>query len=154
MVFERGRVVQGGADVPFRARRFFFRVVSSGAAALLLLQQFGVYGEWTPVTILMHGQGMRIPWLMRAWPTMAVGIGSMVVADLAWSLVWIGCSCDDVSFEKCLYTLKGDHNQEAKNAVGIGTILERPRARSSPPFRIHDGCEKLHAERSANHGYG
>ena len=41
------------------------------------------------------------------------------------STVWIGCSCDDVSFEKCLYNLqKIAHKQEAKNAEDIGTILE------------------------------
>ena len=38
------------------------------------------------MTILMHGQAVRIPWLMRAWLAMAVGIGRMVVKDLAWSL--------------------------------------------------------------------
>ena len=32
------------------------------------------------------------------------------------STVWIGCSCDDVSFEKCLHTLRRAHKQ-AKNAA-------------------------------------
>ena len=59
-------------------------------------------------------------------------------------------SCDDVSVEWCLYTLRRAHKQETKNAASIGTILERPRARSSPQlFRTHDVLLKTSWENGA-----
>ena len=66
MVFASGKIVQGGADVPLRAGHYFFvhGVVSSSL------------WQWAASVVFL--------W-MRAWPTMAVGIGRIVVMDLAWS---------------------------------------------------------------------
>ena len=59
------------------------------------------------------------------------------VLPLLFSTVCIGCSCDDTSLGKCLYSLKRVHKQ-SEDAEGIGTILEGSQARSSLLFRVHD----------------
>ena len=40
------------------------------------------------------------------------------------STVWTGCSCEDVSFEKCLYTLARAKEQEARKQETSGRYLK------------------------------
>ena len=90
--------MQDGIDVPLRAGHVLHvhGVVSSGMAALLLPLEAPatILGVWTPVTILMHAwlryAGSVAGVSTAAQLTMTVGIGRMVLTDLAWWL-WFWC---------------------------------------------------------------